>query len=72
MALEFNTQYQASIKGRVSIGGSKTISGVTSGATTPENAAAQISKILGILEVGMVADDTMTRTLKQEAEENGE
>ena len=45
-----------------------TFSGVTAGATTPENAKAQIDKILGIIDQS-VTTTKMTRTITQEATE---
>jgi len=46
-----------------------TIAGVTADTTTATNAATQINKILGIGNLEIVADEHMTRTIKEEVVE---
>lgn len=72
MALEFQSIAVATIKGTATNSEKTyTIKGVTANATTVANAATQINKILGIGNLAIAADETMTRTIEQEAVENG-
>jgi len=63
----FTDKLNAKFSGKISGTTSKiTIDGATTASTTPENAKAQIDKILNI--VGKAIDTTgMTRTITQEA-----
>lgn len=68
MALAFNNKPVATIKAKAADGTEIiTISGVTTAATTPENAATQINKILDIGGRAIVADENMTRIRTEEA-----
>ena len=66
MALVFNTKPVATIKAKATSGESISVAGCTNGATTPDNAAAQINKILNIGGKAIVGDANMTRTQVEE------
>lgn len=71
MALSFNFKPTATLKAKSANSTDMfTINGVTIANTTPENAAVQVNKILGIGGLSVVADTNMTRTQIQEVEES--
>ena len=67
----FQEKPTATISAKVT-GSSKMLSldGITTGSTTPENAAAQINKILNVVG-SAVTTSGMVRTRKEEAIDNG-
>lgn len=73
MALAFNQKPTAVIKAKqFDSTAMHTFGGVTSGNTTPENAAAQINKLFALAGLSVVADvNTMTRDFREEVVDNG-
>jgi len=70
MALAFNFKPVATLKAKSATSSDMvSINGITIASTTPENAAEQVNKILGVGGLSVVADTNMTRTQIQEAEE---
>ena len=71
MALAFNFKPTATLKAKSANSNDMvTFTGVTIANTTPDNAAAQVNKILDIGGKAIVADTNMTRTQIQEVEES--
>lgn len=72
MALTFETKPVATIKATDSVTGTatRTINGVTTASTTPQNAATQINKLLGVAGKGVIANENMTRVITEEAVDN--
>ena len=73
MALVFNTKPVAVLKASDNRDRSatRTITGITTANTTPDNAAAQVNKLLGIAGEGIVANEKMTIVETKEAVDNG-
>ena len=72
MALGFNSKPVATIKAKSATGSDMfTVSGCTTGNTTPENAATQINKLLNIGGQSIVADTNMKRIQTEEVVDNG-
>lgn len=72
MALEFWTKPTATLRIKSSDSDEMwTILGVTSGNTTPSNAANQVNKLLNIGGRSVVADLNMRRTVTEEVVDNG-
>lgn len=66
----FINKHTATIKANLSgQSGSINVGGVTAASTTTENAAAQINKILAVVNKG-VASDGMTRSITQEGDDD--
>lgn len=71
MAWVLQTPQTATIRARINgTTDAMSVAGVTSGTTTVDNAITQLNKLVTISGKELVADATMTRTIKQEAINN--
>ena len=68
MAYSFNFKSVATLKAKSATSTDMfTFQGVTTANTTPANAAAQVNKLLSIVDKAVVADNNMTRTIVEES-----
>ena len=70
MAWEFDSKPVATVKAKTASGAFITMPGVTTASITPENAAAQINKILAIGGKSILVNEHMTRTQAEGAVNN--
>ena len=68
--MQFELNAQARISGKLTDGTNLAYTGITTAdSLTPNNAAVQLNKILGIGGKSIVADSNMKRTLTEEAKD---